>query len=233
MRHSGARARWRWVAAAAGAAASAYGAYVAATWAGYGRPAAPAEEEADALLDRFMPEYDVVSRHNTPIAAPAAITLAAAREMDLLDSPVARVIVRAREVLLGATPDTRSRPHGLLAEVQSMGWGVLAEDPDREIVVGAVTKPWEANVTFRAVPADEFAAFAEPGYVKIVWNLRADPVDAGRSIFRTETRAIATDGPARARFRWYWSIFSPGMMLIRRASLSPLARDAAARYARR
>ena len=94
--------------------------------------------------------------------------------MDLLQSPVVRAIIKGRELILGATPDNRPRPRGLLAEVQSLGWGVLAEVPGREIVVGAVTKPWEANPTFRALPPDEFAAFREPDYVKIVWTLRAD-----------------------------------------------------------
>jgi hypothetical protein len=99
------------------------------------------------------------------------------------------------------------------------------------VVVGAVTRPWEPNVTFRPIPPDEFAAFAEPGYVKIVWTLRADPVDAYRSIFRTETRVIATDAVARTKFRRYWSFLSPGIILIRRLSLRPLKADAERRAA--
>jgi hypothetical protein len=95
--------------------------------------------------------------------------------------------------------------------VKSLGWGVLAETPGREIVFGAVTKPWEANVVFRALPPDEFAAFDEPDYVKIVWNLRADPVGPDESVFRTETRVVTTNPAARTRFRWYWSFFSPGI----------------------
>src|SRR5918993_297939 len=109
--------------------------------------------------------YDVVGRLHRRIEAPAAVTLAVAGEMDLRDSPVARGIFRARELILGAEPDSQLRPRGLLAEVQSMGWTVLAEVPDREIVLGAVTRPWEPNVTFRGVSADRFAAFAEPDYV--------------------------------------------------------------------
>ena len=31
--------------------------------------------------------------------------------------------------------------------------GGCCEIPDREIVVGAVTQPWMANVVFRALPA--------------------------------------------------------------------------------
>jgi hypothetical protein len=46
----------------------------------------------------------------------------------------------------------------------SIGWGVLADVSGREVIVGAVTKPWQANVAFRALPPDRFAAFDEPGY---------------------------------------------------------------------
>jgi hypothetical protein len=110
--------------------------------------------------------------------------------------------------------------------MQSLGWGVLAAVPGREIVVGAVTRPWEANVTFRALPPDQFATFSEPGYVKIAWTLRAEPIGPTESIFRTETRAIATDPAARAKFRRYWSFLSPGIIVIRWAMLRPLKRDA-------
>ena len=97
--------------------------------------------------------------------------------------------------------------------------------------MGAVTRPWEPNVTFRGVSPERFAAFDEPDYVKIVWNLRADPLGGCESLFRTETRATATNAAARAKFRWYWSFFSPGIRLIRWLSLSPLKRDAEARAA--
>jgi hypothetical protein len=110
-------------------------------------------------------------------------------------------IFKTRELVLRAIPDERPQPRGVLAATLALGWGVLAEVPDREVVVGAVTKPWEANVTFHALPADQFAAFSEPGFVKIAWTLRADPIDDDTSVFRTETRAVATDATARARFR--------------------------------
>jgi hypothetical protein len=160
------------------------------------------------------------------VAAPAAVTLIAAREQDLFKLPLVRTIFRTREVVLGAKPSDRPQPPGLLAAVQALGWGVLADVPGREVVVGAVTRPWEANVTFQALAPDEFAAFSAPGFVKIAWTLRADPVDGEASIFRTETRAIATDAIARARFRRYWAFASPGIALIRHLSLRPLQREA-------
>jgi hypothetical protein len=219
------RASARWLAVGVGVAAAAYGGYVGMTWSRYGHAAPPHPDEQDPLLDRFMPAYDVAERHHVRIAAPSAVTLATAREVDLLGSPLVRAIIRAREMILGATAD-RQRPQGLLAEMQAIGWGVLAEVPDREIVVGAVTQPWEANVTFRALPPEQFAAFSEPGYVKIAWTLRADALGANGSVFRTETRAVATDATARATFRRYWALFSPGIIVIRWAMLGPLRREA-------
>jgi len=209
----------KWLLSAMGAASAAYAAYVGSTWYRYGRAARPSPGEEDPLLDRFMPSYDVVERHRIRVRAPASLMLAVARDVDLSQSPLVRAIFRGRELILGADPDQRQRPKGLLADVQSLGWGVLAEVPEREIVVGAVTRPWHPNVTFRSLPADQFAAFAEPDYVKIAWTLRADPAGADESIFRTETRVLATDRAADAKFRRYWSFLSPGISLIRRASL--------------
>jgi hypothetical protein len=189
-------------------------------------PAERTERETDALLDRFIPDYDVVERHRIRVAAPAEITLAAAREQDLLRVPLIRAIFRAREIVMRAKSTSGNRPRGLLATTLALGWGILAEVPGREVVVGAITRPWEADVTFRALPPGEFAAFSEPGFVKIVWTLRADRVDDRTSIFRTETRAAATDAEATARFRRYWAWASPGIRLIRQLSLRPLRSDA-------
>lgn len=226
MKNSWIRSFTRTLAAGVGIAASAYGVYAAVTWCRYGSIPRVDDLERDELLDRFMPVYEVVERHHIWVAAPPALTLAAAREQDLLRLPLVRPIFKARELILRATPDDRPQPRGLLAATQALGWGVLADVPNREIVVGAVTRPWEPNVTFRALPPDRFAAFSEPAFVKIVWTLRADPADVGSSIFRTETRAVATDAIARARFRRYWALASPGIALIRHLSLRPLKRDA-------
>ena len=230
MNANAVRSATRWLLATLGVSVATYAAYVGVTWYRYGDAARPAPDQRDALLDRFMPTYEVVERHHIRVSAPAAITLAAAREQDI-QTPIARAIFKARELLLGATPPDRLASGGLLAQVLALGWGVLAEVQDHEIVVGAVTRPWEPNVTFRALAPAEFAAFVEPGYVKIAWTLRADLVGDRESIFRTETRAVATDAAARAKFRRYWSLFSPGISLIRWASLGPMKADAERRAA--
>lgn len=209
-------------AAAAALATASYAVYVAVTWSRYGRVAPLPADERDALLDNFMPTWDVREHHQIRVAAPAAVTAAAARTMALMDLPVVRALVKGRELLLGAQPVERTLPHALVAQMQSIGWSVLADVPDREIVMGAVTRPWDANVVFRAVPSNDFGTFQEPNYVKIAWTLRADATDGGHSMFTTETRAIATDAVARRRFRRYWAFLSPGIILIRLAAVTAL-----------
>lgn len=54
------RTALKWAAGVIGFASAAYATYVAVTWVRYGNPPSPKPEEADALLDRFMPEYEVV-----------------------------------------------------------------------------------------------------------------------------------------------------------------------------
>jgi hypothetical protein len=208
----------RWVGAGLGLAVLGYGTTVCAAYLRFGRRRPPAQD-ADPQLDRFMPTCDVVERHRIAVAAPAGATMAAALDTDLEQSPIIRAIIRTRALVLGATPQIAARPHGLLAQMQAIGWGVLSHEPGREVVVGAVAQPWLANVVFRAIPPDAFAAFAEPGYVKIVWTIRVDPVDDAAAMFRTETRAVATDADARRRFRWYWARFSPGIVVIRLLTL--------------
>ena len=222
----------RWLFAGVAAAVAAYGAYAAVAWLRYGHASPATDVNGDPLLDRFMPIFEIAERHHIRVDAPAAITLTAACEADLEQSPVVRAIFRARERVLGSEPVTNARPRGLLASTQSLGWAVLAEVPGRQVIMGAVTRPWEADVTFRGLPPDEFIAFDEPGYVKIAWTLRADPIGAERSVFRTETRAVATSPEARRKFRRYWSLLSPGIIVIRWMMLTPVKSDAERRVQR-
>ena len=214
-----------WGLAGGGAiAAAGYAALVIASHANYG-DAKRSVARKDSVLDRFIPSPEVSEHHQIAIHAPVDVVMAAAKSLELLNSPVIRTIFRARELALGGTPDTRRHPTTLYDQMLSIGWVVLSEHGG-EIVFGAVTQPWVAAPTFRSIPADQFAEFREPRFVKIVWTLRADRVDDERSIFHTETRVCTTDAEARARFRKYWSYVAPGVRLIRFAMLQPLRRAA-------
>jgi len=179
---------------------------------------------------KSLPEYEVVERHHVRVVAPLDVTFRAACEVDLQRSPLINAIFRGRELMMAAIRDATVRPRGILAFTNSMGWGVLAEVPGREVVVGAVTQPWQPNVVFSALEPDRFADFNEPGYVKIAWTIRVDSTGPGESLLRSETRVVATDSVARRRFRRYWSVYSPGILVIRYLALR-LAKASAERLA--
>ena len=125
----------RWTAGGLGLLAVGYATVAGMTWYRYGRVPSASPDECDPLLDQFMPAYEVSERHHVRVAAPAAMTLSAAADTDLQQSTIVRAIFRARELVLGAEPDAETRPQGLLAQTTSLGWRVLAENPEREIVV--------------------------------------------------------------------------------------------------
>lgn len=180
----------------------------------------------DPLLDRFMPSYEVREYHQTRVRAPAALTFSVARELDMQMSPLVRAIFKGRELLMGSDPGGRRQPRAFLSEVLALGWRILAEEPGRELVMGAVTQPWKADVQFRGLPPEEFAAYNKPGYAKIAWTMAADPTGPDASIFRTETKVVTTDPESRRRFRRYWSLVSPGVVLIRYEMLRLVRREA-------
>ena len=211
-----------------GLAAAAGAGVVARNWYRFGTLVE--DGRTDRLLDRFMPSYDVREYHEIRVQAPATETYAALRDLDIRRSRIVRAIFRGRELLLQARhSDEEAVSRSLVRECEAIGWGMLAEQPGRELVMGAVTRPWEPEVRFWSLPPEEFAAFDAPGYAKIVWTLGAEPVGNGDSTAHTETRVLTTDASARARFRRYWALVSPGVVLIRRESLRVVKADAESR----
>jgi hypothetical protein len=173
---------------------------------------------SDPLFDSLMPRYEVQEQHQIRIDAPPDVVWVTAKAMNLDQLPIVRLLVRIRSLAMGRRPDPPKRDGGLIEGAKQIGWAVLAENTDREVVMGAVTQPWHGKVVFRPLTPDAFVAFREPNFVKIAWNLRVD-ADGANSILRTETRVQPTDDEARARFRRYWSFIFPGVIVIRLAIL--------------
>jgi hypothetical protein len=185
---------------------------------------------ADRLIDRFIPRSDVAERHEILVRAPADVTFDVAQRFDLQSIPLVHAIFWLRAKLGGGAKPEGTWPRGLVVETMALGWGVLAQLPGRELVMGAVTQPWKANVEFRALPPDSFAAFAEPDLVKIVWTLEVQPLGPALTRLQTETRALATDERARRKFLRYWRLVGIGILMIRWLAL-PAMRGAAERRA--
>lgn len=184
-----------------------------------------------AVLDRFIPTYDVRERFETTIRAPAAVVMQLASEFDMQSVPAVKAIVRLREALLGAGDRPPRTPQGILEETRSLGWGVLDEQAGRFIACGATCRPWLADVRFSAMPAGEFVSFSEPDQVKIAWTLEAEELSAEVTRFAQETRAVATDAEARRKFRRYWRWARFGIIAIRLLLLPEIRRTAERRWA--
>jgi hypothetical protein len=214
------------VVAVVGAAALAYGVYFVTTWVNYGKAAREASAPNGAVLDQFLPAYEVSERHETLVDAPASVTYQVGKEVNPNRSPLVRAIFQARQSLMGGKGEAALPSRPLFQMTKDLGWGVLAEVPGRMVVMGAYTQPWQPQVRFHALPPDQFAAFHQPGYVKIIWTIEADSLGPLRSIARTQTRVETTDPESRARFRTYWSKFSPGILLIRKQILDQVKAEA-------
>ena len=135
------------------------------------------------MTNNRIARYEVREYHETKVAAPADLTFVVARELDMQRSGLVRAIFRGRELLMGLEPTKREQSKDFLSEVLALGWRVLAEEPGRELVMGAVTQPWNADVEFRGLTSEEFTAFSDPGYAKIAWTMAVEPAGPDSSIF--------------------------------------------------
>ena len=122
-------------------------------------------------------------------------------------------------------PATQLEPASFIDQMHDIGWGVLAEVPvERSSWAPSRSRGWPTWCSARCRPGVRGVSRSE---------LREDRLDLscrsrgpGESVFRTETRAVATDPVARAKFRRYWSLVSPGIIMIRWMLLGPLKADA-------
>jgi hypothetical protein len=155
-----------------------------------------------------------------------------ARDFDIQSLAVVRAIFWLRAKFLGARMEAR-RAQGLIADMLALGWERLAEEPGRYFIAGAVCQPWKPDVVFTPIPPGGFASFSEPDRVRIAWTVEAEPLGPALTRLATETRVVATDDAARAKFRWYWRKFAIGIVLIRVLLLRAVRREAEAKQVRK
>ncbi len=109
------------------------------------------------------------------------------------------------------------------------GWVVLGEVPGREVVFGAVGTFWKPDIEWHDLAANQFAAFAEPGWGKIACHLLVRPDGLDRSILSYECRTATTDPASRAKMARYWWLIRPFVAYVLRAVLRTVRGNAEAR----
>jgi hypothetical protein len=200
----------------------------------------PVRDRPQALLiDRSLPRYDFVVAHAGVFRAPPETCYRAARDLDLLQDPVVRTLLGMRALpqrIAGrvggdrdaAAPGAPSRTFRLDDMVSSeLGWILLGEEPDVQIVLGQIGRPWKPVGASEgpAVAPTAFASFDGPGYAKIAFSLGVQPYGATSSLLTMETRVAMTDPESLRRFTRYWMVVAPLIRLIDRMTLRLLARE--------
>lgn len=181
----------------------------------------PAQETrvaaVETQLDQFMPVYQFHEFHTIRVHASREKVFQALKE------------VRAGEIFLFITLTTirrfgRPGPESILNAPESLPildvatrttFLFLAEDRDRELVLGTVVvAPAGWRRSMLATP-ETFRALHDPGFALATMNFRLEDAGAGVTLLTTETRVYATDASARRRFAPYWRTIYPGSALIR------------------
>ncbi len=181
-------------------------------------PASEKRVETPAThLDEFLPAYQFSEFHAIRINAPRQNVFQAIQEVSADEIFLFRALtwIRRRgrsgpESILNAPSD---KP--LLEVALQTSFMKLAEEPDREIVVGTlVAAPQGAQLKKDPTP-DDFKALQAPGFALAAMNFRLEDAADGETVLTTETRVYATDASTRKKFGAYWRVIYPGSALIR------------------
>ena len=184
------------------------------------------------LLDDLLPVYDVHEVHETLVPAPPLRTYAAVEAVTPRDVRLARPLMALRRLpalLTGGGGSGGPRPGamGILESFERGGFVRLAEEPGREVVLGAVGRFWRINPEVVRIDGPEaFHAFSEPGYARVAFNLLVTPDGRAGARLRTETRVAGTDVHGSRMFRRYWLLIRGGSGLIRHSWLRAIRRRA-------
>lgn len=187
----------------------------------------------DLLIDHFLPHHHFELVRHTVVDAPVKDTYAAARELDFTD--VRGGVVSLAEWARTLPERWHNRRHGpprqptrLTADDLDAGsaWVLLGEHTGGEFALGVVGKFWRPVIAWRRVEADEFAAFEEPGYGKLVLAISVRPYGPHRSLLTVHTRVQLTDPHSWLKFRRHWRVAGPFVQAVHSALLRTVAANA-------
>jgi hypothetical protein len=184
-----------------------------------------------STIQRFIPHPDVVVRHRVvlPVAAAEACDWIrrfdwaqlclqvgpAVEDMRHVPRFVAEVAHRASRL-----PATASF---IVDDALRSGFTLLAEQPGRHLVLGAVGKLWKAGFQLVRLNPEEFVAFQEPKYAKLATGFLVLPYGRTRSVLLHEAHLVATDASARAHLERAWRTAEPYVDFFMRRAFRTLA----------
>lgn len=169
-------------------------------------------------LDRITPIWQFSEHHTVRIAAPPASVFQAIRQVTAGEIAFFRALTWIRRLGRPGPESILNAPERqpLLEVAMRGGFVLLADEPDREIVIGTVVVA-PPGARGKALTPESFAAIdGQPGFASATMNFLLEPDGAGATILSTETRVCATDPASNRAFARYWRVIYPGSALIRR-----------------
>ena len=178
------------------------------------------------ILQRLLPAPDAAERHAIEIAAPPDVVWRELLALDLGTLTLPRVLMTLRALpalLLGRAPRGARGPLRI-GDLEPVGFGRIAEEPGREIVLGVAGSFWRPTGNLLPFDRASFDAPVPSGLARALWSFELEPLAGGGTRLVTETRVCCGDARSRRRFRLYWMLVRPGSGLIRRRLLAAVRR---------
>src|SRR5713226_8861728 len=147
------------------------------------------------LIDSFAPSPDAVEAHHIAIAAPPDVVYRALWTADLGRSPIIKLLLALRSLPDFATHPGRTLPRNQPITLETLidsGFGVLAEQPGKEIVLGVSGRFWRPTGNLSTFNRADFDAPVPAGLARAVWNFHVEAVN-GPTTLVTETRITCGD----------------------------------------
>jgi hypothetical protein len=186
-------------------------------------------------LDQFAPVYQFSEFHSVRIAASKEQVYRALKLVTADEIAFFRTLTWLRRFgRPGPESILNPPPHVPLFDVATKtSFLVLADEPDREIVLGTlVAAPRGWRPSGKPTPdgfKELFMTTNTPGFAPAAMNFRIEDAGPAACALTTETRIYATDTSSRRHFAFYWRVIYPGSALIRRMWLRAIARRAESR----
>ena len=176
-------------------------------------------------LDQFVPVYQFREYHSTRIPAQPEEIFDAIKSVTADDIFLFRGLTWIRRLGRRGPASILNPPahQPILDVATNTSFVLLANQPNREIVVGTVViAPHRWRLSERPTP-QEFKSLRAPGFALAAMNFLIERESAAEHVLSTETRIFATSASARLRFAAYWVAIYPGSALIRRMWLRAIA----------
>lgn len=188
------------------------------------------------LIDSFAPKADATEIHRISIRASRQAVYSALWTADLGGSWVIKSLMFLRSMPAFLARRFESPPRNQKITLQTLldsGFGLLAEEPTEEIVLGITGRFWRPAGNLSAFNRADFDRPVPAGFARGIWNFSVNDEAQGRTILQTETRVVCGDPTSRRKFLAYWLIIRPfsgliRLIMLRRVRLAA-EREAAAR----